>query len=124
METLNTSHEEEHSIELELEKTKITAPFDGLIARRYVREGQNVIKGDRLFWVTAESPLLLRFTLCRKTLRENTPGSITRSDLLGRAGRTTHGTREGNQPRDRPFERYLRDSSGVSSASAAPFVPV
>jgi membrane fusion protein (multidrug efflux system) len=66
METLNTSHEEEHSIELELEKTKITAPFDGLIARRYVREGQNVIKGDRLFWVTAESPLLLRFTLAEK----------------------------------------------------------
>lgn len=62
-ETLNTSHEEERSLELELEKTKIVAPFSGLIARRYVREGQNVAKGDRLFWVTAESPLLIRFTL-------------------------------------------------------------
>src|SRR5262250_1158833 len=36
-ETLNTSKEEEHSLELELEKTKVMAPFDGLIARRYVR---------------------------------------------------------------------------------------
>jgi membrane fusion protein, multidrug efflux system len=65
-ETLNTSKEEEHSLELELEKTKIIAPFDGLIARRYVREGQNVAKGERLFWVTAEAPLLVRFTLPEK----------------------------------------------------------
>jgi membrane fusion protein (multidrug efflux system) len=65
-ETLNTSMEEEHSLELELEKTKVTAPFDGLIARRYVREGQNVSKGERLFWVTAEAPLLMRFTLPEK----------------------------------------------------------
>jgi membrane fusion protein (multidrug efflux system) len=65
-ETLNTSHEEERSIELELEKTKITAPFSGLIARRYVREGQAVNKGERLFWVTAEAPLLMRFTLPEK----------------------------------------------------------
>ena len=65
-ELLNTSHQEERSLELELEKTRITAPFDGLIARRYVREGQAVGKGDRLFWLTAEAPLLMRFTLPEK----------------------------------------------------------
>ncbi len=65
-ETLNTAREEEHSLELELEKTRVTAPFNGLIARRYVREGQNVPKGERLFWVTAEAPLLMRFTLPEK----------------------------------------------------------
>lgn len=65
-ETLNTAQEEEHSLELELEKTKIIAPFGGLIARRYVREGQNVAKGDRFFWLTAEGPLLMRFTLPEK----------------------------------------------------------
>jgi RND family efflux transporter MFP subunit len=65
-ETLNTAHDEERSLELELEKTKISASFDGLIARRYVREGQSVIKGDRLFWITAEAPLLMRFTLPEK----------------------------------------------------------
>jgi len=65
-ETLNTAKEEEHSLELELEKTKVTAPFSGLIARRYVREGQNVGKGERLFWVTAEAPLLIRFTLSER----------------------------------------------------------
>jgi membrane fusion protein, multidrug efflux system len=51
------------STELELEKTRIRAPFDGLVARRYVRAGQKVALGDRLFWVTAEAPLRVKFTL-------------------------------------------------------------
>jgi membrane fusion protein, multidrug efflux system len=62
-ETLNTSRNEERSLELELEKTRITTPFDSLVARRYVHEGQSVSRGDRLFWVTSEAPLLMRFTL-------------------------------------------------------------
>jgi membrane fusion protein, multidrug efflux system len=67
-EQLNTAKQEEHSLELEVEKTSIMAPFAGLVARRYVREGQSVSKGDRLFWVTAEGPLRVRFTLPEKYL--------------------------------------------------------
>ena len=67
-ELLNNSTEEERSLELELEKTRISAPFDGVVARRYVRAGQAVTKGDRLFWVTAEGPLRIRFTLPEKFL--------------------------------------------------------
>jgi RND family efflux transporter MFP subunit len=62
-EVLASSKQEERSLELELEKMRITAPFDGVIARRYIRVGQGISKGDRLFWVTAEAPLRLRFTL-------------------------------------------------------------
>ncbi len=51
------------SLEYELEKTRIVAPFDGVVARRYVRLGQKVAKDDRLFWVTAEGPLRVKFTL-------------------------------------------------------------
>ena len=51
------------SLNLELEKTRIVAPFDGVVARRYVRVGQKVAVGDRLFWITATAPLRLRFTL-------------------------------------------------------------
>jgi len=65
-ELLNTSKQEERSLELELEKASITAPFDGLVARRYIRAGQTVSKGERLFWITAEAPLRLRFTLPEK----------------------------------------------------------
>jgi RND family efflux transporter MFP subunit len=67
-ELLNTSRQEERSLELEMEKNRITAPFESLVARRYIREGQSVGRGDRLFWVTAEAPLLLRFTLPEKFL--------------------------------------------------------
>jgi len=82
-ETLNTAKEEEHSLEIEMEKTKLTAPFNGLIARRYVREGQNVTKGERLFWVTAEAPLLMRFTLPEKffgKIRNGQPVEVSSVD--------------------------------------------
>jgi membrane fusion protein (multidrug efflux system) len=67
-ELLNNSKDEERSLELELEKTRISAPFNGVVARRYVRAGQAVSRGERLFWVTAEWPLRLRFTLPEKFL--------------------------------------------------------
>jgi RND family efflux transporter MFP subunit len=67
-ELLTNARQQERSLELELEKTRIRAPFAGLVARRYVRAGQQVAKNDRLFWVTAEAPLLLRFTLPEKFL--------------------------------------------------------
>jgi len=62
-ELLANAHATQRSLELELEKTRIRAPFEGLVARRYVRAGQKVALGDRLFWVTAEAPLRVKFTL-------------------------------------------------------------
>jgi membrane fusion protein (multidrug efflux system) len=55
-------------LDLELEKTRICAPFDGVVARRYVRNGQSVATGDRMFWVTAVAPLEVRFTLPEQQL--------------------------------------------------------
>ncbi|HEX4067858.1 MAG TPA: efflux RND transporter periplasmic adaptor subunit [Acidobacteriaceae bacterium] len=51
------------SVTLELAKTKIAAPFNGVVSQRYVRLGQYVNIGDRLFQVTGNSPLEIRFTL-------------------------------------------------------------
>ena len=85
-ETLNTSREEERAMELEMEKTAIAAPFDGVIARRYAREGQSVAKGERLFWVTAEAPLLMRFTLPEKqfgNVRTGETVEVTSADVPG-----------------------------------------
>ena len=75
-ELLNTSKEEERSLEFEIEKTHIAAPFDGVVARRYVRVGQGVSKGDRLFWVTAEGPLRMRFTLPEKFIGHVKNGQV------------------------------------------------
>jgi RND family efflux transporter MFP subunit len=85
-ESLNTSKQEERSLEIEAEKAKVIAPFDGVIARRYVREGQNVNKGERLFWLTAEAPLLVRITLPEKffgKMHAGQPGEITSVDVPG-----------------------------------------
>lgn len=76
-ELLTNAQDNEHSLELELEKTRIRAPFDGVVARRYVREGQQVARGDHLFWVTAEAPLRMRFTL-----PERFYGHVTRGEQL------------------------------------------
>jgi RND family efflux transporter MFP subunit len=51
------------SLDLELEKTRIVAPFSGVVARRYVRVGQKITANDRLFWVTETSPVSVQFTL-------------------------------------------------------------
>jgi RND family efflux transporter MFP subunit len=51
------------SIDLELEKTRFVAPFKGVVAQRYVRLGQYVTTGDKLFRVMGASPLEVRFTL-------------------------------------------------------------
>jgi membrane fusion protein (multidrug efflux system) len=60
---LINARDTQRSLELELEKTQIAAPFEGIVARRYVRVGQMVNPADRLFWVTATGPLRVRFTL-------------------------------------------------------------
>jgi membrane fusion protein (multidrug efflux system) len=57
-----------NALRLELEKTRILSPFEGVVARRYVRVGQKVTANDRLFWVTATSPLNVRFTLPEQML--------------------------------------------------------
>lgn len=84
---LINAKETQHSLELELDKTRIRAPFSGIVARRYVRQGQQVAKGDRLFWVTAEGPLRMRFTVPEKfvgVLKVGQPLAMTVPDFPGK----------------------------------------
>ena len=62
-ENLKYSQSTAKSLDFELEKTNIIAPFAGIIARRYIHVGQEVSKNDRLFWISATGPLRLKFTL-------------------------------------------------------------
>lgn len=82
-EDLNNAKAVEHSLELEREKTSIVAPFGGIVARRYVRAGQKVSVGDRLFWVTALAPLQVKFTLPERligTIKKGQTVSVTSAD--------------------------------------------
>jgi RND family efflux transporter MFP subunit len=49
--------------EVELDQSHIVAPFDGLVGRRSVHDAQQVKKGDALFWITAQAPLRIIFTV-------------------------------------------------------------
>ena len=46
------------------------------MARRYIRLGQSVTRGDRLFWVTAVAPLRIRVTLPEKFLGHIRTGTV------------------------------------------------
>ncbi len=76
-ENLGNARASARSLELELEKTRILAPFNGVVARRYVRAGQRVAIGDRLFWVTAVGPLRVKFALPERFL-----GRVSKGDEL------------------------------------------
>src|SRR6266849_3979383 len=80
-EMLTNAQATERSLELEKEKTRITAPFDGIVARRYVRVGQKVGISDRLFWVTAVAPLEVKFTLPERFLGKIKNGQTVSVEL-------------------------------------------
>ncbi len=80
-EMLTNAQATERSLELEKEKTRITAPFDGIVARRYVRVGQKIGISDRLFWVTAISPLEVKFTLPERFVGKLKNGQVVSVEL-------------------------------------------
>lgn len=49
--------------DIELEQSRVTAPFNGVVGRRSVHEAQGVKKGEVLFWITAQAPLRILFTV-------------------------------------------------------------
>jgi len=76
------------SLDLECEKTRIRAPFDGVVARRYIRVGQRLAVGDRTFWVTSVSPLLVRFTVPAQSAGRLHRGAFI--DVTGETNATAH----------------------------------
>jgi RND family efflux transporter MFP subunit len=51
------------SADVELSQSRVEAPFDGVLGRRSAHEAQQVRKGDALFWITAQAPLRILFTV-------------------------------------------------------------
>lgn len=74
---------------LRLERTRIRAPFGGVVSRRYVRLGQRVTEGEPLFRVTALSPLRARVLVPEESVADFRPGSPVR--IVGVTGRKGEG---------------------------------
>jgi RND family efflux transporter MFP subunit len=80
------------SANLQLEQSRIVAPFAGVVGRSSVRPAQEVKPGDVLFWVTAEAPLQVLFTVPETAMaafRAGKPLEMTTADYPGlhQAGR-------------------------------------
>jgi RND family efflux transporter MFP subunit len=68
--------------ELELEKTRIRAPFDGVVVRRYIRQGQDLTKDEKCFRVSQLSPLRVQFQLSETAGRRFQPGDEVKVALV------------------------------------------
>jgi RND family efflux transporter MFP subunit len=60
---VESSNAEIHRLEIELDQTRLHAPFSGVVVRRYVREGQSVAKGERCLRLSQLSPLQVQFQI-------------------------------------------------------------
>jgi RND family efflux transporter MFP subunit len=77
---------------LQLEQMRVVAPFSGIVGRSAVRQAQEVKEGDVLFWITAEAPLHVLFTVPESVMGAFTAGKaleLTTADYPGlrQAGR-------------------------------------
>jgi multidrug efflux pump subunit AcrA (membrane-fusion protein) len=49
---VESGHAEINRLKLEIDQTRVVAPFSGVVVRRYIREGQAISKGDKCFRVS------------------------------------------------------------------------
>ncbi len=61
--------------ELRLSRMELRAPFDGIVARRYARIGQMLLRNDKVLRVTELHPLLVHFTVPESVRRGVAPGA-------------------------------------------------
>jgi RND family efflux transporter MFP subunit len=72
--------------QLQLEQSRIVAPFAGVVGRSSGRSAQEVKKGDVLFWITAVAPLHILFTVPESAMvafRVGAPLELTTADYPG-----------------------------------------
>jgi RND family efflux transporter MFP subunit len=75
-----------NATQVALDQSRIVAPFGGVVGRVSARADQQVKQGDNLFWVTAEAPLRVLFTVPESAMRKFTVGSaleLTTPDYPG-----------------------------------------
>jgi membrane fusion protein, multidrug efflux system len=84
---VESGHAEINRLDLELDQTRIHAPFAGVVVRRYVREGQAISKGDKCFRVSQLSPLQVQFQVPESSGRRPTAGAPVELSLIDNANR-------------------------------------
>jgi RND family efflux transporter MFP subunit len=76
-----------HRLEIEIDQTVLRAPFSGVVVRRYVREGQAIVKGDKCFRVSQLYPLQVQFQISELASPRPVLGAPVNLILLGGTSR-------------------------------------
>jgi RND family efflux transporter MFP subunit len=79
---VESGHAEINRLKLEMDQTRIHAPFSGVVVRRYIREGQAISKGDKCFRVSQLSPLQVQFQVPESSGRRPAPGAPVELSLV------------------------------------------
>ncbi len=74
-------------LEIELDKTRIRAPFPGVVARRYIRQGQGLAKDEKCFRISQLGPLQVQFQVPEMSGRKPQLGDSVDLSLAGDAQR-------------------------------------
>jgi HlyD family secretion protein len=74
-------------IEIQIDQTRIRAPFPGVVVRRYIREGETIAKGDKCFRVSQLGPLQVQFQIPETSPRRPQQGAPVELSLVGDAKR-------------------------------------
>lgn len=77
-----------HRIEIQIDQTRLHAPFSGVVVRRYVRQGQAVAKGDKCFRVSQLGPLQVQFQVPESSGRRPEKGAAVNLTLIGFSNRS------------------------------------
>src|ERR1700751_397798 len=85
---VESSHSEIHRLEIQLDQTRLSAPFRGVLSGRHVREGQAVAKNDKCFRISQLAPLQVQFQVSEASLKRPERGAPVDLSLVGDSGRT------------------------------------
>ncbi|HXX46202.1 MAG TPA: efflux RND transporter periplasmic adaptor subunit [Candidatus Acidoferrales bacterium] len=83
-----SSQAEIHRLELEIDQTRLRAPFSGAVVTRYIREGQEVAKGDKCFRVSQLGPLQVQFQVAETAGPRPRDGALVNLSLVEDSGRS------------------------------------
>lgn len=79
---VESSHAEIHRLEIEIDQTRLHAPFAGVVVRRYVREGQSVAKGEKCLRLSQLAPLQVQFQVPESSGHHPDRGTIVELALI------------------------------------------
>jgi RND family efflux transporter MFP subunit len=85
---VESSHSEIHRLEIQLDQTRLRAPFSGVVVRRYIREGQAVGKNDKCFRISQLAPLQVQFQVPETSAKRPERGAPVNLSLAGDSKRS------------------------------------